>query len=353
MNIRIACLSSALAALLAPDTALAVQRTFVATDGVDNPNCSLTAPCRSFGAAIAVTTSGGEVVVLNSGGYGKVTITKAVSVLAPSGIYAGISAFAGDDGITVAAGVTDKVVLRGLTINGQGGNAGIVITSGQETHVEDCTIANLGAEGIRIDGGGRTHIARSVLRSNGGPGLLIAGGTPSVYVSDSRFAENGDGIVNEAGNLVGSRVTLEGNLGDGILSVPGPGVAISTTLSDSMTAGNGGAGFAGEALGPGSSVNASATRVTSARNSVSGFEVEAAQGVATLVITDSASLENLAYGAFISGAVTAIVSGSTVARNTNADLANVSAVMRTSVNNTLTGRGAPDTFGALTPNPLK
>ena len=129
MNIRIACVSSALAALLAPDAAIAVQRAFVATDGVDNPTCSVTAPCRTFGAAIAVTTGGGEVIVLNSGGYGKVTIGKAVSIIAPPGIYAGISAFPGDDGVTVAAGATDKVVLRGLTINGQGGNAGIVITS--------------------------------------------------------------------------------------------------------------------------------------------------------------------------------------------------------------------------------
>jgi hypothetical protein len=353
MNIRIACVSSALAALLAPDAAIAVQRAFVATDGVDNPTCSVTAPCRTFGAAIAVTTGGGEVIVLNSGGYGKVTIGKAVSIIAPPGIYAGISAFPGDDGVTVAAGPTDKVVLRGLTINGQGGNAGIVITSGQETHVEDCTIANVGSDGIRVDGGGRTHIARSVVRSNGGIGLRIALGTPDVYVSDSRFAENGDGIVNEAGKLVGTRVTVEGNLGDGILSAPGPGVAISTMFSDSTTAGNGGAGFAGEALGLGSSVNATAIRVTSARNQVSGFEVESAQGTATVVITDSASLENVAFGAFISGGVTAIVSGSTLARNGNADLSNIGALMRTSVNNTLTGRGAPDVSGTLTTNPLK
>jgi hypothetical protein len=353
MNIRIRCLSSMLAALLAPGAAVAAQRTFVAANGADNPSCSIVSPCRTLGAAVAVTSSNGEVIILNSGGYGKVTITQALSIVAPSGIYAGISVFAGDDGVTVAAGPTDKVVLRGLTINGQNGNTGIVVTSGRETHIEDCAIANLGAEGIRIDGGARVHIARSVVRSNGGPGLLIAGGTPDVYVSDSRFAENGDGIVNAAGNLVGSRVTLENNMGDGIISAPGPGVAVSTTLSDSTTAGNGGAGFAGEALDAGTSVSASATRVTSARNKVSGFEVESAQGVATLVITDSASLENVSYGAFISGSVTAIVSGSTLARNGNSDLSNIGAVMRTSGTNNLTGRGAADVTGTLTLNSPK
>jgi hypothetical protein len=354
MNIRIACLSSALAALLAPDGAFAVQRAFVSTDGVDNPTCTFTLPCRSFLAATTVVTSpDGEVIVLKSGGYGKVTITTPVSIIAPPGVYAGISVFPGEDGVTVSAGPGDKVVLRGLSINGQGGNNGIRITSGQQTHVEDCTISNLGAEGIRIEGGGKTHIARAVVRSNGGVGLLIATGTPDVYVSDSRFAENGDGIINSAGKLFGNRVTLENNLGDGILSVPPGGSTISTILSDSVSTGNGGAGFAAEALAPGSTVNASATRLTSARNAVSGFEVETILGVVTLVISDSTAVENASFGAVASGSVTAIVSGSTLARNGLADLANNGAVMRTSVNNTLTGRGAPDVSGALTPNPLK
>ena len=54
----------------------AAQRTFVSAGGVDNPNCSLAAPCRSFASAIAATLSGGEVIVLDSAGYGPVTITK-------------------------------------------------------------------------------------------------------------------------------------------------------------------------------------------------------------------------------------------------------------------------------------
>ena len=52
------------------------------------------------------------------------TITKAISIIAPPGVYAGLSPTAGQDGVTVTAGVSDKVVLRGLTINGQGGIKG-------------------------------------------------------------------------------------------------------------------------------------------------------------------------------------------------------------------------------------
>lgn len=93
----------------------AVQRTFVSGQGNDANPCSISAPCRLFTVAIAQTVSGGEVVVVNPGGYGPVTITKAVSIIAPPGIYAGVSVSAGD-GVTVNAGPSDRVVLRGLNI---------------------------------------------------------------------------------------------------------------------------------------------------------------------------------------------------------------------------------------------
>src|ERR671934_1739865 len=105
-----------------PARALAtIRRTFVSTSGSDANPCDRATPCRSFGAAIANTTAGGEVIVLDSGGYGPVTITKAVSIIAPPGIYAGITALSGD-AIDVSAGTSDKVTLRGLTLNGIGGN---------------------------------------------------------------------------------------------------------------------------------------------------------------------------------------------------------------------------------------
>src|SRR5437870_4801509 len=114
------------------------QRTFVsAATGNDANPCTRTAPCRNFAAAIAQTASGGEVVVLDSGGYGTVTINQAVSLVAPPGVYAGISVFSGT-GIAVAAGAGDVVTLRGLTLNGLGGSDGIDFSSGAELYVQDC-----------------------------------------------------------------------------------------------------------------------------------------------------------------------------------------------------------------------
>src|SRR5215471_14335444 len=73
-----------------------VQRSFVSGSGNDANPCSLIAPCRTFGQAISQTNAGGEVAVLDSAGYGAFTITQAVSIISPPGVYAGISVFSGN-----------------------------------------------------------------------------------------------------------------------------------------------------------------------------------------------------------------------------------------------------------------
>src|SRR5947209_20205984 len=75
------------------------QRTFVSANGNDANLCTRTFPCRSFAAAVALTNSDGEVIVLDSGGYGPVTITQAVSLISPEGVYAGITAVSAGKGI--------------------------------------------------------------------------------------------------------------------------------------------------------------------------------------------------------------------------------------------------------------
>ncbi len=80
-----------------------VQRTWVSSYGSDANDCSLGTPCRSFAVAIATTTVGGEVAVVDSAAYGPVSITKPVSIVASAGIYAGISVLSGT-GIIVNPG---------------------------------------------------------------------------------------------------------------------------------------------------------------------------------------------------------------------------------------------------------
>jgi hypothetical protein len=354
----------ALSLLSATGAATTAKRTFVASYGAPANtafNCSITKPCRAFNDAISVTSASGEVIVLDSAGYGPVTITQSVSIIAPAGVYAGISVFSGD-GVTVTAGVSDKVVVRGLTINGQGGNNGIVVTGAGQVHIEDCLISNLAADGIRIDGGSAVHIAGSTVRSNGGNGLNVAAGTPAVEISNTRFAHNANfGVLVAAGNLDGVRVIAENNDSFGVVASPAAATTVVVTMSDSTFNGNGfrsaslDGGFAANSQTAGGVVNAALHRSTAARNNGIGFVGFAAgSGALTLAVGDSGAVENGAGIQVVGANATAIVSGNIVAHNGAFDLGVAgSAIMRTSTTNALTGRGAGDVSGSLTPNPQK
>lgn len=143
---QVALLSAAtLIATLASSGAYAqATRTFVSGHGSDENPCSLTAPCRSFAGAITKTSPGGEIAVLDTAGYGAVTITKAISIVNEEGVEAGISVTSGD-GITINAGTSDVVNLRGLTLVGAGGSGnGITFNTGGTLNIQNCVIRGFG-----------------------------------------------------------------------------------------------------------------------------------------------------------------------------------------------------------------
>ena len=55
-------------------------RTWVSGVGDDANPCSRTAPCKTFAGAISKTAPGGEINVLDPGGFGAVTITKSITI---------------------------------------------------------------------------------------------------------------------------------------------------------------------------------------------------------------------------------------------------------------------------------
>ena len=150
----------------------AVQRAHVASYGLDSNtafNCDVTRPCRFFQAATTVVDPKGEVVVLDSGGYGAVVVTKSISLIAPAGVYAGISVFPGSAGVNVVTpGV--NVVLRGLTINSQGGSYGIYMGVAGSLSVINCDVANFSANfgdsGIAAFSGAKLRVVDTVVRDN-------------------------------------------------------------------------------------------------------------------------------------------------------------------------------------------
>jgi hypothetical protein len=177
---------------LAGHASATLQRTFVASTGVDTNACSITAPCRGFTAAIAKTTAGGEVIALDSAGYGPVTIAKSISLIAPTGVYAGITVFSGD-GITVnGPGIT--VVLRGLSINGQGGGYGIVLEQAAHLRIENCVISNMATGGLlHLANGADLTMLDTIVRDNALTGILVSADTSVVldHVRSERNAIDG------------------------------------------------------------------------------------------------------------------------------------------------------------------
>src|SRR5207248_7037557 len=138
---------AAVVILLWASPLFAAQRTFVASNGLDTNPCTHDQPCRSFNAAIAATTTGGEVVALDSAGYGTATIAVAITIVGAPGVHAGISVFSGN-GIEVNAGSGDSVVLRNLSITGLGGTRGVNVTGVGALHVENCIVAGFTDFGI-------------------------------------------------------------------------------------------------------------------------------------------------------------------------------------------------------------
>jgi len=143
---------SILVVILAGSTLTYAQalRTWVSGVGDDLNTCSRTAPCKTFAGAIVKTAAGGEINVLDPGGFGAVTITKSITI---SSQFEGGVLVAGGNGIIVNAGPADKVILKGLDIEGINGQAitGIRYIGGGHLLVEDCTINGFGTAGIEVD----------------------------------------------------------------------------------------------------------------------------------------------------------------------------------------------------------
>ena len=245
----------------------AVQRTHVsAAFGADAnaaSNCTAAAPCRFFTAAMTVTDPNGEVIVLDSGGYGAVTITQSVALIAPTGVYAGISVFPGADGVTIAtSGV--NVVLRGLTINGQGGNNGITMTAGSSLTVENCVISNLSGSGIFVNAITSVNITDTTVRRNINYGIDFQNGVKAT-ITRAMVSGNVNGIGIRVEGIIASTTTadiadstIDGNF-IGVLAYSSNATAVvKVSVRDSRAVRNANAGlFAQSSSGAAVSLSAS------------------------------------------------------------------------------------------------
>jgi hypothetical protein len=206
-------------------------RTWVSGVGDDANPCSRTAPCKTFAGAISKTVSGGEISVLDPGGFGAVTITKSISITNDGVGEAGVLV-AGTNGIVIAAGTGDVVNLRGLIIDGSPLSSlnGVRILSAKAVHVQNCVIKNF----------------------SGGFGIDVAAtaGTVEVFVNDTVLSNNGNGQTGDgvlaqpsggaSSRVVLNRVTANGNTFgvrvDGTGNIGGTGTGMF--VRDSVVSGN-------------------------------------------------------------------------------------------------------------------
>ncbi len=202
------------------------QRAYVASYGNDlntATDCYITAPCRTFAQAVTVVFEDGEVLALDSTGYGPVTLSKSISLTAAPGVYAGMSVFPGVTGIIINNPATN-VVLRGLTINGQGGDNGIVMNAGGNLSLENCVIANFTGAGVLINAAASVQMVDNLIRNNNVGIQLQAGATTDI--SGSKFLGNGTGIF--ATNT--TNTITAANISDTLVTGGVNGIVASSTL---------------------------------------------------------------------------------------------------------------------------
>jgi hypothetical protein len=152
-------------------------RTWVSGVGDDANPCSRTAPCKTFAGAISKTAAGGEISVLDPGGFGAVTITKSITI---SGVGVNASILGAlTNGVVINAGPNDVVTLRNLQINGAGsGLVGIRLLAAGALVVDDVRIFGF-ETGIETNDG-NTTVNRSVISNSRVVALNGKGGTLTV-----------------------------------------------------------------------------------------------------------------------------------------------------------------------------
>ena len=281
--------------VVATSASAQVARVFLTGTGNDAGDCTNQAtPCRSLQGAVTACPVNGEIIILDNGGYGGATITKSLTVNASAGVVAFIART-----ITVNIASTDKVVLRGLSLNGKvfGDIKGIAFTGGGTLVVENSVIAGFGDQGI----------AQSAAGSN-------------LIVSNSEIRNQDVGIQNASSSDTNSNTVIENSRFEYLNSygVGGNGGTANISIRNSALANNNMSVFAYTSSQTRPVLIVVDTCTIAHNNRGTDAETGGAGASATIRVTNSTIYHN-GDGVFISGAGAAIESygNNRVTANTN------------------------------------
>jgi len=208
-------------------------RTWVSGVGDDANPCSRTAPCKTFAGSISKTAPAGEINVLDPGGFGAVTITKAITISSQSD--EGGVLVSGTNGIVIAVpNATDTVILRGLDIEGLGtGISGILVNTGGDVWVERTSINNFTDSGIKFTptvANSALHVSDCYIRNNGtfagvsstGQGILVSpSGAATATLDKVRLEHNVSGLKTTGGTTSVINSTASNNFFGGFAANSG------------------------------------------------------------------------------------------------------------------------------------
>jgi hypothetical protein len=249
-RIASATLAATLLCLAGAPAQAQLARTFVSVAfGNDANNCDFPTPCRTFQHAHDNTLPLGEITVLDPGGYGAVTINRAISIINDGVGEAGVLVSGGVNGITISAVATDAVSLRGLTVKGIGfgGGNGIVVNSAKSVNIENCAIRTLTGTGstgtgVLFQPSGAIHLAVSntVVSDNELHGILIqptGGGAVTASLSRVEVYNSGIRGVLVNGGTNASTATINAVIADSVIAgnnTAGVSVGAGTPKADVM-----------------------------------------------------------------------------------------------------------------------
>jgi hypothetical protein len=227
-------------------------RTFVSAAGSDSNNCTnVSTPCRHLAAAYAKTSANGEIDVLDPANYGALTITGPVSIEGHG--WASITPAFNGNAVTINAQPSDKVILRGLIMDGARGasTTGIQFNSGASLIVEDCVVRNMTGDGFEFNfvvnaatNAQTLEVSDSSFNNNGGFGIHIQTINAPVIASLNRteIVGNGDDGLNVSTGIlpltVAVRDSVSANNSFGFTAHSVDGGPISLTLTHSEAVGN-------------------------------------------------------------------------------------------------------------------
>jgi hypothetical protein len=212
--------------------AVLLSRTYVsAATGNDANNCDRPTPCRTFQGAHDKTNQDGEITVLDTGGYGAVTIAKSISIINDGVGEASVLVSGGATGVVVNAGPAAYVNLRGITVQGIGfgGGTGVRFASGFSLTMTNCVVRNHTGDGIAFLPAVQSNLALSntLVADNGGSGIDI---------QPAAFGLNVNVVLNRVESY---RNSVFGVIANGVSSTG----TINVSVQDSAAANNGNAGF--------------------------------------------------------------------------------------------------------------